>query len=242
MLTSEGWLLDGRVRYAQPADGYRTGIEPVLLASAVPAHAGQRVIEAGVGAGAGLLCLAARVPGVVGVGVEIDPAMAELARRNIEANGADGLSIATADIGEWKGEGGFDHAFSNPPWHDPAATPSPIARRRLATHEGQPLEAWVGVLGRVIRPGGSLTLIVPAAQAGRAMACLRSLKFGQVTLMPLWPKAGREAKLLILQGHAGRNGPDRMASGLVLHEADGQFSAGAQRLLRGGAAMTTGPL
>ena len=65
MLTSDGCLLDGRVRYAQPAsgsDGYRTGIEPVLLAASIPAQAGQRVLEAGVGAGAGLICLAARVP------------------------------------------------------------------------------------------------------------------------------------------------------------------------------------
>ena len=239
MLTTEGSLLDGRVRYAQPADGYRTGIEPVLLASAVPAQAGQRVIEAGVGAGAGLLCLAARVPGVVGVGVEIDPAMAELARSNIRANGMAGLSIATADIGDWQGEGGFDHAFSNPPWHDPAATPSPIARRRLATHEGRPLEDWVGALRRSVRPGGSLTLIIPAAQAGRTMACLRTHKFGQVTLAPLWPKPAREAKLLLLQGYADRRGADRVVPGLVLHDADGQFSAAAQRLLRGGLALAT---
>ena len=60
MDTTEGTLLGGRVRYAQPARGYRTGIEPVLLAAAVPAVPGQAVLEAGTGAGAALLCLAAR--------------------------------------------------------------------------------------------------------------------------------------------------------------------------------------
>ena len=238
MLTTDGWLLDGRVRYAQPADGYRTGIEPVLLAASVPARAGQRVLEAGIGAGAGLLCLAARVPDVLGVGVEVDPEMADLARRNLEANGRSNLSVVTADIGAWVGDGAFDHAFCNPPWHDPAATPSPTARRRLATHEARlPLERWIVSLHAALRPGGSLTLMVGAAQVGRAMAGLHTAGVGRITLVPLWPKPGRDAKLLLIQGLAGRRDPNRVTPGLILHDADGQFSAGAQALLRDGSAL-----
>ena len=40
METTEGHLLGGRVRYAQPRAGFRSGIEPVLLASFVPARPG----------------------------------------------------------------------------------------------------------------------------------------------------------------------------------------------------------
>lgn len=238
MLTTEGCLLDGRVRYAQPADGYRTGIEPVLLAASVAAQAGQRVLEAGTGAGAGLLCLVARVPGISGVGVEIDPEMAALTRRNIEANHEAGLSIVTGDIGEFNGKADFDHAFSNPPWHDPAATRSPMDRRSQAKQVGRlPLEGWIESLRAALRPGGSLTLMVPAGQTARAAAGLRTAGFGRLTLAPLWPKPGREAKLLLIQGLAGRKDPDRIAPGLILHDADGQLSDGAQRVLRGGAAM-----
>jgi tRNA1(Val) A37 N6-methylase TrmN6 len=238
MLTTDGWLLDRRVRYAQPADGYRTGIEPVLLAASVPALAGHRVLEAGVGAGAGLLCLAARVPGVSGVGIEIDPAMAELARRNMAANDRSNLLIVTADIGAWAGDDMFDHAFCNPPWHDSAATSSPTGRRRLATHEGQlPLEGWIVSLRAALRPGGSLTLMVGVAQTGRTMTGLHAAGFGRLTLAPLWPKPGRDAKLLLIQGLAGRRDPDRVTPGLVLHDTDGQFSAGAQALLRDGSAL-----
>ena len=46
---THGHLLDGRVRYAQPAKGFRSGIEPVLLAASIPARAGQRVLEGGTG-------------------------------------------------------------------------------------------------------------------------------------------------------------------------------------------------
>ncbi|MCX7381847.1 MAG: SAM-dependent methyltransferase, partial [Alphaproteobacteria bacterium] len=64
-------LLGGRVVHSQPELGHRTGVEPVLLAAFVPARPGERVLEGGSGAGAGLLCLAARVA-VSGLGVEID--------------------------------------------------------------------------------------------------------------------------------------------------------------------------
>ncbi len=239
MLTTDGWLLDGRVRYAQPLDGYRTGIEPVLLAASIPARAGERVLEAGAGAGAGLLCLAARVPGVLGLGIEMDPAMAGLARQNVAANGIDGILIAAADIGAWRGDGTFDHAFSNPPWHDPAGTLPPGARRRLATHEGEvPLEGWIAALRAVLRPTGSLTVLAPARQAARVMAALRAEGFGRLVLFPLWPKPGRDAKLALMRGHAAQRGPGRIAPGLVLHDADGRFSGAAQSLLRDGTALT----
>ena len=84
---SEGTLLGGRVRHAQPHLGHRTGLEPVLLAACVPARPGQRVLEGGTGVGSALLCLAVRVPGLVGRGIERDAVMAELARGTIAANG-----------------------------------------------------------------------------------------------------------------------------------------------------------
>ncbi len=84
---SDGTLLGGRLIYRQTQAGYRTGIEPVLLAASIPVRPGERVAEGGTGAGAGLLCLAARVPGLVGLGLEIDPGLVEAARGNITANG-----------------------------------------------------------------------------------------------------------------------------------------------------------
>ena len=75
---TRGNLLGGRVSYAQPARGFRSGIEPVLLAAAIPARPGERILEGGSGAGAALLCLAARVGQVQGVGIEQDPALASI--------------------------------------------------------------------------------------------------------------------------------------------------------------------
>jgi len=59
MNSTEDALLGGRVRLLQAKVGYRAAIDPVLLAAAIPARAGQRVLDLGCGAGAASLCLAA---------------------------------------------------------------------------------------------------------------------------------------------------------------------------------------
>lgn len=237
MEVTQGHLLGGRLRYAQPKDGYRTGIEPVLLAASVPARPGERVLEAGTGAGAGLMCLAARVPGVVGAGVEIDPAMAELARRNIAANGFDGLEIVTGDVARLA-LGPFDHAFANPPWHDERSSGSPIARRRRAKQESGPrLAGWIAALARMLKPGGSLTLILPAAQIDRACAAAGAGGLGEFVEHPLLPKNDRPAKLALLQSRRGYDRPGRVAAGTVLHLDDGAFTPMIDAVLRQGEAM-----
>ena len=68
--TSTDGILGGRILLEQPVNGYRTAIDPVLLAS-VRAGRGERVLDAGLGVGAASLCLAARLDGIDVVGVEI---------------------------------------------------------------------------------------------------------------------------------------------------------------------------
>src|SRR3984885_6816930 len=98
MATTEGHLLGGRILYCQPALGFRSGIEPVLLAASIPARAREHVLGARTGAGAVLLCLAARVPGVCATGVEKESVMAELAVANARANRFPDISIVNDHI------------------------------------------------------------------------------------------------------------------------------------------------
>jgi tRNA1(Val) A37 N6-methylase TrmN6 len=231
--TTEGTLLDGRLAYTQPARGFRSGIEPVLLAASVPARRGQAVLEAGAGAGAGLLCLAARVPGLRLVGVERDPALAALAARNLHANGFAEAGIVAAGVEALPFAGGFDHAFANPPYHGSAGTPSPDPTRRAAKQADPNLFArWTSAMGSVLRHRGTLTLILPAAAVPAGMAALTAAGCPPESLLPFWPLAGRPAKLVLLRGIKGGRSPFRIEAGLVLHNPDGRFTAEAESLLR----------
>ncbi|MGI4953857.1 MAG: tRNA1(Val) (adenine(37)-N6)-methyltransferase [Janthinobacterium lividum] len=234
-LVSQGTLLNQRLRYAQPVEGYRTGLEPVLLAACIPARPGQSVLEAGTGAGAGLLCLLARVPGLTATGVELDPAMAELARTNLASNGQTAM-IHADDVVHAGRFGPVDHAFANPPWHDPAGTlPAHPAAARAKHLAATGLSAWIIGLSGCLARSGTLSLALPVSLLGESLAILLQAGLGRTVICPLWPRPDVEAKLALLQARRGRGG-SRLLPGLVLHEGRG-FTAAAEAILRGGAAL-----
>jgi tRNA1Val (adenine37-N6)-methyltransferase len=235
---SEDRLLDGRIRFMQPRDGFRSGIEPVLLAAAVPARSGERILEGGCGSGAGLLCLAARVAGIQGVGVERDAGLAALARANAAANGWPMLCFAAGDIAGPNRFGVFDHAFANPPYHAPEGTRSPQPGRDSAKRGGALLVAgWAAALGASLRHHGTLTFILPAHLLPAGLAALAAADCRARAVLPLWPRCGRPAKLVLLRGVRGGRSDLRLLSGLVLHDDSGAFTPAAQAVLRRGAAL-----
>ncbi len=236
-------LLGGRVRLRQPARGYRVAIDPVLLAAAVPAVAGETVLDAGAGSGAASLCLAARLPACRIVGLELQPGLHRLASQNVAQNDLGGrLEMVLGDLDRPPpGLAGtsFDHVMTNPPYLAAgAATASPVPERGLASLEQElDLAGWLGGCLRRLRPGGMLTLIHRADRLADLLAALRG-QLGDLVVFPLWPGVReRAAKRVLVQGRKGSRGPLTLAPGLALHAEDGGFSAAADAILRRGEAL-----
>lgn len=235
---TEDALLGGRVRIVQPRAGFRAAIDPVLLAAAVPAGAGERALDVGCGTGAAALCLAARVPGVTVVGIDADKTIVALACRGAIASGlADCVSFMSGDVGaafDGSFEGGFDHVLTNPPFA-PAGrgTPSPNPARRRATEEREvDLGRWLAFCVACARAGGTVTVIHRADRLEEVLAGLAPGAADAVVL-PLLPAAdGRPAKRVIARARKGAQGPPRCLDGLVLHRPSGGYSDEAEAILR----------
>ena len=230
-------LLGGRVIYRQPRDGLRAAIDPVLLAAAIPARPGERVLEGGTGAGAALLCLAARVPGISGLGIDRDHGLLRLARENAAANGWPDLLFAAGDlaatpIGGPTG-GSFEHAFANPPYHSADGSPSPSRARETAKRSSpELLSVWVEALSRPLRHRGTLTMVLPPRLLAPALTAMRDSEVPAECVFPIWPRAGQPARLMLIRGRKHGRSPLVLASGLVLHTATGAFRPDAEALLR----------
>ena len=227
-------LLNGRVLLRQPAAGYRAGIDAVFLAAAVPAQAGDRVLDLGLGTGAAALCLLARVPEARMAGLEREAAYAALARYNATANRRD-LQVVEGDVGAPPDLGLFDHVLTNPPFIEDGQGTRARDPARAAAHSGDvPLAHWLAVAGRLLRPGGTLTVVFPARREGELLA---GLPAGDVRLYPLLPRAGRAPKRLIVQVRTGRPAALTRLPGLILHGDAPGFTAAAESILREGQAL-----
>lgn len=236
--TSTDRLLGGRVLYRQPVQGFRAAIDPVLLAASVPARPGDRVLEGGTGAGAAMLCLAARVPGLTVLAVDICPALCRLARDNARANGFPDIMVAAGDITHPPFTGPFDHAFANPPYHAWDGTPSPSRARETAKRASPELiPLWIAALARPLRHRGTLTLILPPWLLRTVLSAMEDAKTPAETVFPLWPKAGQPARLMVIRGRKNGRAPMTMAPGLTLHTHTGAYTPDADAVLRDGAVL-----
>lgn len=236
MSTTDDRFLGGRVIVRQFANGFRAGLDAVMLAAAIPAQSGDDALELGAGAGTASLCLTSRVPGVSITGVEVDPELAALANENAKANACDGIvRFTAADIFDLPAElkRDFTHVFCNPPFHAETGEVSPDARRDIALRDTGKLGDWMEAgLKRTIT-GGTFTTILRADRLGEALARLPERG---VTIFPLWPRAGEPAKRAILQVRKTSRAESVLSPGLVLHEADGRYTDAAGAILWNGAA------
>ena len=239
-------FLDGRLRIAQPARGYRAGADAVMLAAACPARAGQAVLELGCGAGTASLCLGWRVPGVILTGLERQAAYADLARTNAAANGI-ALEVLTGDLADPPAalrEASFDHVLMNPPFFL-GGTPAPDPGRAGARREETPLALWIDAGLRRLRPGGWLVVIQRADRLDGVMVALQG-RAGGVTILPIAARVGHPAGRVLVAARKGARSPLRLLAPLITHAApvhgrDGEdLTVTAQAILRNGAPIDLG--
>jgi len=248
-VTEDGFL-GGRLRIAQPVGGFRSGIDAVLLAAAVPARAGETALELGLGAGAASLSLGARVPGLGLAGLELQPAYAALARQNAQANGIV-LEVVEGDVAAMPAvlkARRFDHLLMNPPYYrregGTAARDAgrETARGESASGEGVALADWVAAAARRLAPGGWLTAIHRADRLPDLLAACTG-RLGSVEAKPLAPREGRPASLVIVRARQGGRAAFRLHAPLVLHQGDRHAQDGesyrpeVQEILRNGTAL-----
>ena len=239
---TEIYVLDKKIRLLQLADGgFRTSLDSVMLAAACPAVAGEHVLDAGCGVGGASFCMLWRVPQAQLTGVEWQAEYIELARKNAALNGVDTrAAFVQSDIRDYRATETkpiYDHVMINPPYSESGHhTPSPDMVKAVAMgHQDDDLslEDWVKAAHRLLKSGGSLTMIYPAKGTDKIIRAM-GRKFGAIEILPFWPRAGVEAKRVIIRARKDRQTLSRILAGLVLHNDDGSYTDAAEAILRDG--------
>lgn len=214
-------FLGGALEIEQPRNGFRSGIDAVLLAAAVTASPGQTVLELGCGVGAAGLCLTHRVSNIDYTGIELQTDYAEMAAQNFLRNTTKG-QIICADLRDLPAElkaRSFDHVFANPPYYH--ATDGTQARDpgRAEALSGQtPLLDWAQTAFRRLRPKGHATFIQRADRLPDLLGAVQQARFGSIELWPFIPRTGRSAQLILLRARKDGRAAFILHAPLILHK------------------------
>jgi tRNA1(Val) A37 N6-methylase TrmN6 len=238
---TEDLFLGGRLRLRQPKSGHRAGHDAMLLAAAVSADAGDRVVDFGAGVGAAGLAVARRVSGIKLVLVELDRTLADLARGNAAANAIaadvillDVTSSADAFAAAGLSPDSVDVVLMNPPFNDPArhrASPDP-AREIAHVATAATLESWIHAARRILKSGGVLTLIWRADGLGEVLAAL-DRGFGSIAVLPVHSDVTKPAIRILVRAIKGGKAPLRILVGLMLNDESSAPNEQVQDILVG---------
>lgn len=247
-VTADAFLGD-RLVIEQPASGYRAGVDAVLLAASAPAAPGGKLSYADCGAGVGTvgLCIAARCPDAHVVLVEREPDLVALAEGNIARNGLGArCTVAAGDVtanalhaSAPKIEpDSIDHALANPPFNIQGGGTPAQDRLKSASHAmaSDDLDLWVRFMTRIVRPGGTATMIHKAGMIGRLLEAFAG-RFGGLFVLPIHPYEDQPAIRILVQGTKGSRADAKILPGLVLHQPDQSFRTFPKSIFRDGAAL-----
>jgi tRNA1(Val) A37 N6-methylase TrmN6 len=236
---TEDGFLGGQLRLRQPKSGHRAGHDAMLLAAATPARPGDRVVDFGAGIGAAGLAVAKRGGTIDLVLVEIDAALAGLARGNAASNAIAAEVIVldvTSSAEDFNAAGlspdSVDVVLMNPPFNDPArhrASPDKAAAH-VAT--ATTLESWIHAGRRILKSGGVLSLIWRADGLAEVLAAL-DRGFGSLVVVPVHGDAGKPAIRVLIRAIKGGKAPTEILAALMLNDEQAAPHKQMQDILAG---------
>ena len=213
-------FLGGRLHLRQPRQGYRAGVDPVLLAASLSLVAGQSLLDLGCGVGTAMLCAATRVPGIVVTGVEVQADYAGLARRNADEAGI-AAEVHAADLRALPApvrQRQFDHVIMNPPYFERTrGARADDVGRDTGRGGDTPLETWLDAGIKRVAPGGHLTIIQQTARLHEVLSALHR-RMGSVIVQPLSARVDRAPHLVIVRAKLGGREAFRLAAPIVMHD------------------------
>ena len=194
-----------------------------------------RVVDFCTGCGVVGLGLLSRDAKAMATLVELQPRLADLARRNAEENAMGArVAVVEGDLRTALPDAGatFDVAVANPPYRSLDEGPaSPDEEVAIAQHELRVTVADVAAaMRRVLVPGGRAAFVYPAARIAALLAALDGAGLRPVRARFVHPRADEPANRVLVEAQKGARGPLVVEAPLVVRDAAG-YTAEAARIL-----------
>ena len=238
-------FLGGRLTLSQPGNGFRAGLDSVLLGAAVGAGR-QTLLDLGAGVGTAAFVALAGLPGLRATLAEQNPAMLALAQHNAAANGLAGRThcVETDVTGKGAdrlaaglGDNAYDVVIANPPFFDTGTRAAEPGRATSRHMDAAALDLWVKTAAGCAAAGGEIIFIYPSDTLAPLLAAFTQ-RFGAITVLPLTPRPDAPAGRVLIRGIKGSRAPLTLLASQPLHGAAGNaFTPVFDAIFRGTARL-----
>lgn len=223
-------LVRNGMRVIQDRTGYRFSMDSVLLAHFAGVRREDEVLDLGCGCGVISFLLAGRQPCCRITGVEIQPQLADRARRGAELNGlANQIEIINGDLRLAKvllGGRRYSLMVANPPfWRPGEGKPNPNQEKLMARHEvNATLEDYVEAARSLLAPRGRLAMIHRADRVLEIASLCTGKNLNLRKLRFIHPYQDRDANLVLVEAARGSKAGVKILPPLVVYKSDGNYT------------------
>jgi tRNA1Val (adenine37-N6)-methyltransferase len=231
-------LFGGRLKILQKKRGYRFSIDALLLAHFTEPNRKDRILDLGTGCGILPLLLVFQKKANRVTGLEIQPSLADLARRNAA------LNQLSSRIQIWEGDlktleqkvksGSFHLVLANPPYRKVGSgRVNPQKEKAIARHEIKAtLEDVLRAASYLLKDKGRLTMIYPASRAADLMRGLNQFNLEPKRLQFIHSNEKEEARLMLVEALKEGQVQVKILPPFFLYDSSGNYTPAAQELFR----------
>jgi len=214
----------------QKKDSFRFGMDAVLLADFAKAGPGDTVVDLGTGTGIVAILMSAKTQARKFIGLEIQPDIADMARRSVEGNGlSQRVSIQEMDIKEVAirlPAGKHDVVVTNPPYTKwGGGLINPNESRAIARHEILcTLADVLRAAAHLLKVRGAFYMVHRPDRLCDIMVEMRKNQLEPKVLRMVYPRPGEPPSLLLIKGIRNGNPGMRLMAPLYIYDTDGNYT------------------
>jgi tRNA1Val (adenine37-N6)-methyltransferase len=218
------------LRIIQSKEGFRFGIDAVILANFADVKKGQSVIDLGTGNGIISILIAGKTQAASVTGLEIQPDVADMAARSVELNNLnERVKIVCGDIKnsiEYFGASRFDVVVTNPPYmKGGGGLKNPSDSKAIARHEVLcTLHDVIRVSSKLLVPGGQFAMVHRPERLADIIYLMRTYGIEPKFLRFVYPSPYKKANLLLIKGTRGGKPFLKMMEPLYVYDESGNYS------------------
>ncbi len=221
------------LKIIQHPDGYAFTTDAVLLANTVRAAKGDRILELGAGSGVISLLLSKKTRAAHITAVEIQPRLADMARRSVELNAlSDRVEILEGDMKLIDfSERRFDVVCSNPPYMTYSGDGSDATETEICKSEvAVTVAEVVSTAAKALKYGGKFFVVLKSERLTDLIDGMRRNLIEPKVITPVQPTAKKDVDTVLVTGIKNGKSGVKITRPLIITEADGSYTETVRRM------------